>query len=364
VLRWNCLQQDRNQETLVGDQPESPQTLNDRIVASLAAGVLVVDSSGEVRAASPLARSLLGGPATAESAAIGGVAAVRAVVAAAADYPAGDWREVVVVVAGEPRVLGVQAAPLAWDGASLEERGEVVLTVTDLTPVRAAEAAARRVAVLAGIGRLTHHVAHELKNPVGALKLYTLLLERHLRDAKPASRELAEKIARAIDHLAAVVAEVTAFGPGGPLEREPVEVGALLDECLAAVAERAAAAGIGVERRYAPGLGLRGDARTLRQALRAFVDNALDAMPGGGTLTVSAARESDDTIDIAVEDSGTGMSAETRTQLFEPFFTTKPDRVGLGATIAGHIIEQHGGRVVVHSEPNVGTTIRVALPAG
>jgi two-component system NtrC family sensor kinase len=58
------------------------------------------------------------------------------------------------------------------------------------------------------------------------------------------------------------------------------------------------------------------------------------------------------------------MSAETRTQLFEPFFTTKPDRVGLGATIAGHIIEQHGGRVVVHSEPNVGTTIRVALPAG
>jgi two-component system NtrC family sensor kinase len=95
----------------------------------------------------------------------------------------------------------------------------------------------------------------------------------------------------------------------------------------------------------------------------ALVDNALDAMPEGGTLTVSASRGADRTVGITVEDSGTGLSPATQALLFEPFFTTKPDNVGLGATIAGHIIEQHGGRLLVRSEPKVGTTIRVALPA-
>jgi two-component system, NtrC family, C4-dicarboxylate transport sensor histidine kinase DctB len=356
VLRWNCLQLDRNQETLVGDQPESPQTLNENLVGSLAAGVLILDSRGEVRLANGRARALLGGPPAAESAAIGDGAAVGAVLAAAADASGAGRREVAVVVAGEPRVLGVQVIPLERDAG---EQADVLLMLTDLTEVRAA----RGLATLAGIGRLTHHVAHELKNPLGALKLYTLLLERHLRDAKPDSRDLAEKIGRAIDHLAAVVGEVTAFGPAGSLERDRLAVGPLVNECLAAVAERAAAAGIEVIRRDEPGLAVRGDARALRQAVRAFIDNALDAMPGGGTLTVSVARGNERTVGITVEDSGAGLSPVAQAQLFEPFFTTRADKVGLGATIAGHIIEQHGGRIVVRSEPRVGTTIRIALPA-
>jgi signal transduction histidine kinase len=234
--------------------------------------------------------------------------------------------------------------------------------LADLTEARTAEVDEPSVATLAGIGRLTHHVAHELKNPLGALKLYTLLLERQLRDAKPDSRDLVEKIGRAIDHLTSVVGEVTAFGPAGTLERQVVAVGALLDECLAAVAERTTAAQIEVVRRDEPGVGVRGDARALRQAVRAFIDNAVDAMPRGGTLTVSLARDGR-TLAITVADSGAGLSPAARARLFEPFFTTKPDKVGLGATIAGHIIEQHGGRIAVRSEPNAGTTIRIALPA-
>jgi two-component system sensor histidine kinase HydH len=332
--------------------------LNDHPVGSLAAGVLVLDSRGTVRRANARARALLGGPPAAESAAIGDAAAVGAVLAAAADARGAGRREVAVVVGGEPRVLGVQVIPLEREGGPAGEGADVVLMLTDLTEVREA----RGLETLAGIGRLTHHVAHELKNPLGALKLYTLLLERHLRAAKPDSRDLAEKIGRAIDHLASVVGEVTAFGPAGSLERERLAVGALVDECLAAVAERAAAAGIEVVRRDEPGLGVRGDARALRQAVRAFIDNALDAMPGGGTLTVSVARGDDRTVGITVEDSGAGLSPVAQAQLFEPFFTTKSDKVGLGATIAGHIIEQHGGRIVVRSEPKVGTTIRIALP--
>jgi signal transduction histidine kinase len=345
----------------VDDQPKSLRTLDDRIVASLGVGVVVVDFRGEPRLANSRARTLLGGPA--EGAAVGEAMAVRTLLAAVADLPGDGWKEVVVVVAGEPRVLGVRAATLDHDGTPPGERREVVLTLTDLTEARATEAAARREATLAGISRLTHHVAHELKNPLGALKLYTLLLERHLKGAKPDSRDLAEKVGRAIDHLTAVVSDVTAFGAAGPLDRKRVPVVPVLDECLAVVMERAPGAGIEVIRRLEPGLEVRGDGRLLRQALKAFIDNAVDTMAGGGTLTVSATRVDDKTIGITVEDSGAGLPPEGRDRIFEPFFTTKPDKVGLGATIAGHIIEQHGGRVVVCSEPTVGTTIRIVLPA-
>jgi two-component system, NtrC family, sensor histidine kinase HydH len=324
---------------------------------------LVVDSRGEVRLANAVARALLGGSATAGSAAIGDTAAVRAVVAAAADSPRGGWKEVVVVVAGEPRALGVQVTPLSRDGAPPEERVDVVLTLTDLADIRAADATARRKATLAGVGRLTHHVAHELKNPLGALKLYTMLLERHLKDAKPDGRELAEKIGRAIDHLTSAVAEMTVFGPASALERARVAVDTLLDECLARVTERAARADVEIVRRYEPGLVIRSDARALRQAVGALVDNALDAMPGGGTLTVSAARASDGTVGIALEDTGTGMPPGDPARVLEPFFTTKPDKVGLGTTIAGHIVEQHGGRIEMRSGAKVGTTVRIVLPA-
>jgi signal transduction histidine kinase len=342
----------------VGDQPESP-TRDDHLAGSLAAGVLILDSRGTVRLANARARALLGG----RGVEFGDPGAVSAVVAAAADAPENGWKEITVVVAGEPRALGVQATPLGGGGAPSGKPGDVLLMLADLTEARAAGVDERWVATLAGIGRLTHHVAHELKNPLGALKLYTLLLERQLRDAKPDSRDLAEKIGRAIDHLTSVVTEVTAFGPAGTLEREAVAVGALLDESLAAVAERAAAAGVEVVRRDEPGIAVRGDARTLRQALRAFIDNAVDAMPRGGTLTVSLTREDGRTVGITVADSGPGLSLVAQARLFEPFFTTKPDKVGLGATIAGHIVEQHGGRIVVRSEPKVGTTIRIALPA-
>jgi signal transduction histidine kinase len=340
----------------VGDQPEIPQTRDDHLAGSLAAGVLILDSRGSVRLANARARALLGG----HGAVIGDPGAVSAVLAAAADAPETGWKEIAVVVAGEPRVFGVQATPLGEDGRS--GTGEVLVMLADLTEARTAEVDEPSVATLAGIGRLTHHVAHELKNPLGALKLYTLLLERQLRDAKPDSRDLVEKIGRAIDHLTSVVGEVTAFGPAGTLERQVVAVGALLDECLAAVAERTTAAQIEVVRRDEPGVGVRGDARALRQAVRAFIDNAVDAMPRGGTLTVSLARDGR-TLAITVADSGAGLSPAARARLFEPFFTTKPDKVGLGATIAGHIIEQHGGRIAVRSEPNAGTTIRIALPA-
>ena len=99
------------------DQPESLRTLDDRIVASLGVGVMVVDLRGEPRLANNRARTLLGGPA--EGAAVGEATAVRTLLAAVADLPGDGWKEVVVVVAGEARVLGVRVATLVSIAVSM-----------------------------------------------------------------------------------------------------------------------------------------------------------------------------------------------------------------------------------------------------
>jgi signal transduction histidine kinase len=98
------------------------------------------------------------------------------------------------------------------------------------------------------------------------------------------------------------------------------------------------------------------------RVLRNLVDNAVDAMPRGGLLTISA-RLSEGQAVVGVIDTGVGMTEEIREKIFEPFFTHgKKNGNGLGMAIAARIMESHGGRVEVESAPGEGTTIRLALP--
>lgn len=353
----------------MGHQSAASRSLSQRVVASLAQGVVVLDPRGRVLHANPAARALLGLSDGVEGQVLSSMLTeapelARAAAAALAVPAGGAWEELHVRIGGRPRLLGVHWAPLLSEGApDVPATAGVVLSLVDLSAVRTAEAAARRVATLAGVGRLTHHVAHDLKNPLGALKLYALLLERHVREAKPDGRELTEKIARAIDHLAAVVTEVTTFGLPGPLDRSAVALATVADECLATLAERAESAGVEVVRRYEPGVTALGDAPALRRALERLVENALDAMKSGGRLTVSSGRATAEEVEVAVEDTGAGMPPDVQARLFEPFFTTKTDAVGLGMVIARQVIGQHGGRIEVRSQPNAGTAVRIVLPA-
>jgi signal transduction histidine kinase len=115
---------------------------------------------------------------------------------------------------------------------------------------------------------------------------------------------------------------------------------------------------------------LQAEAVGLRQVLLNLLTNAIDATPDGGTITVSAALApaTDGTraqrLELAVSDSGHGMSEVERRQAFEPFYTTKaPGRgTGLGLVIVDHIVHAHGGTIAVDSVPDRGTTVRVQLP--
>ncbi len=222
-----------------------------------------------------------------------------------------------------------------------------------------------RSGALAALGRMAAQVAHELKNPLGGLKLYARHLEQRLGKAGDAEGlEVAAKIGQAIDHLAELVTEITAFGSSPELRRVPTDVTALLDECLALGQDRVAGRSIRIVREYDPACPPASlDGRALRKVFLNLILNGLDAIEGEGVLTVRSEFR-DGGIDILVEDTGCGMSPETQSRIFDLFFTTKTNGTGLGMGIARSVVDQHGGHMRIDSAPGKGTRVRVHLPVG
>jgi len=222
-----------------------------------------------------------------------------------------------------------------------------------------------RSGALAALGRMATEVAHELRNPLAGLRLYARHLEQRLtRHGAAADAELAGKIAATVDHLGAVVSGITAFGRPPDLQRAPVDLHALVDECLDLAEARHPGEGIAVLRAFDPACPvLSADARELRKALLNLLVNAREALTTGGRLTVATAwAPARRTVTLTVEDTGIGMSDETLARVFDLFFTTKVDGAGLGMALARTVVERHGGELAVESRPSEGTRVTVRLP--
>ena len=220
-----------------------------------------------------------------------------------------------------------------------------------------------RSGALAALGRMATQVAHELKNPLGGLKLYARHLEQRLRTANDAEGlEIATKIGKAIDHLAELVTEITAYGRSPELRRTPTDINALLNECLSLAHDRVAERQVEIVCDYdeaCPQASL--DGRALRKVFLNLILNGLDAIGSEGVLTVCS-RFHAGAIEVLVEDTGCGMSREVLSRVFDLFFTTKPNGTGLGMGIARSVVDQHGGQISVDSTPGKGTRVRVRLP--
>ena len=225
-----------------------------------------------------------------------------------------------------------------------------------------------RSGALAALGRMATQVAHELKNPLSGLRLYTRHLEQRLEagggDADTA--DLARKISSTVDHLAAVVSEITAFGRPPELHRVPIALAPMLDECLAFARARCTREDLEIERAYdASCPNVLADARELRKAFLNLLLNAVEALEASGRLSVTTRYEAESrTVTVVIEDTGAGMSDETLSRAFDLFFTTKPDGTGLGMALARSVIDLHGGRLDVQSAPGRGTRVRARLPVG
>jgi signal transduction histidine kinase len=218
---------------------------------------------------------------------------------------------------------------------------------------------------VAALGRMATQVAHEVKNPLAGLRLYVRHLEQHFSKVDDApGKDLAGKIAVTVDHLASVVAEITAFGRPPELHRVPTALHPLLDECLELARARRPTEGVDIITAYdsaCPEAKL--DARELKKAFLNLILNALEALEGSGRLTVATAYSAaTGSVTVTIEDSGPGMTEETLSRAFDLFFTTKPDGTGLGMSIARSVINLHAGELTVASRIGEGTRVQARLP--
>jgi signal transduction histidine kinase len=222
-----------------------------------------------------------------------------------------------------------------------------------------------RSGALAALGRMAAQVAHEVKNPLAGLRLYARHLEDRLRkNGDTDGAAVAGKITGTVDHLAAVVNDVTAFGRPPELKRALTALSPLLDECVALARGRVQREGIQIVREWDPSCpDLMVDARELRKAFLNLILNGLEALGPNGRLTLTTAyAPAAGTVTVTVDDNGSGMNEETLSRAFDLFYTTKPQGTGLGMAIVRSVVNLHGGQLTVDSAPGRGTTVRVRLP--
>lgn len=214
---------------------------------------------------------------------------------------------------------------------------------------------------LSAVGGMAASILHDIRSPITTLRLYADIIRRGTGDRDPA--ELAGEMVRQIDRLNTMAQEILDFARGvTEVTIEPVEIGPAMEILLRLVDTEIAPRTIRLVRdlQYTGTCSL--DTNKLSRAVQNLVNNAADAMPDGGTLTVRTRAEGGMLV-IEVADTGTGIPDDVRSQIFEPFFTHgKKHGTGLGLAIVRKIMDDHSGRVEVVSREGKGSIFRLFFP--
>ncbi|MCS6952125.1 MAG: ATP-binding protein [Bryobacterales bacterium] len=228
--------------------------------------------------------------------------------------------------------------------------------------LQVAEAAVRRSERLAALGQLSAGLAHELRNPLGTIRASAEMLQKSLPEHHGVAHELAGFIAAEVDRANSLVSRFLEFARPLELQAAEADLGEVIDRAVARVAPLAAANDVTVHKNYSPDIGpFRFDEELVERLVYNLVLNAVEASAPGAAVTVKT-RPVDDSVEIAVIDRGCGIEPQHLENIFNPFFTTKPDGVGLGLAIVSKIVDEHGGKMAVESEPGKGSAFRVYLP--
>ena len=213
---------------------------------------------------------------------------------------------------------------------------------------------------LADLGQMASHIAHEVRNNLVPVTLYMSLLRRRLA-GDLGSRDVLDKISAGFTEVDACVNDLLHFTAERDPKREMIDVCRLANEVLASVAPQLAAQGIvaTVDCKTAPRV--LADREMLRRVLLNLALNAIDAMPDGGRLFISA-NEGFRGFELEVADTGAGLCDEARRRAFEPFFSTKSHGTGLGLAIVERIAEEHGGACLAQNCPDGGAAFTLRIP--
>lgn len=371
------------------------QSLHGRIVQNMDAGLLTFDDHGRVTSFNRSAENLVGVPA---SRAVGrrldevleGMSGFVAATSPGASMPPGGMLERWAVRPDGERIF-LRASTSVMRDASGEVDGTILL-FEDRTALVKMEERLQREERLAAVGRLSAGIAHEIRNPLASIKGSVQVLRAEV-ELGPEDDELLGIVEREADRLGRLVTDFLSLTREEAPQLKPGRVGDAVRELLVLVHRQGLDDGIAIESRIAYDPLLAFDSARMRQLLWNLVNNACQAMGGGGTLRVGlyradqtalrAARLDDAAIGdlgrlidklgwadaregavarLIVEDTGPGIDTDALRKVFDPFYTTRSGGTGLGLAIVARIVEAHSGVVTVRSVAGKGTRFSLWLP--
>lgn len=265
----------------------------------------------------------------------------------------------------QTRHLGVSATPLSDHTGRIIGR---VIHFQDLTELRRMQREVERAERLASIGRLAAGVAHEIRNPLAAISGSVEML-KDFPGADTDTKQLIDIVVREVDRLNRLITELLDYARPKTEEHSAIDLSELVAEIGKAFGiERRSrrATELDLKAELQRGVGIEGAAGQIRQVIWNLVRNAADAMPKGGTLTLSVSLVENAgraQAELVVRDTGVGMSKENLDRIFEPFFSTKAGGTGLGLATVARIIEDHKARIEVDSTLGQGTVFRLVFAA-
>jgi PAS domain S-box-containing protein len=271
---------------------------------------------------------------------------------------------------GETRHWLVSKIPMWANGG--DEVTHVIAVGEDITARVEANRAVARAEKLAAVGRLASGVVHEINNPLATISACAEALESRVSEGAFAGSEALEDL---VEYLGLIRSEafrcktittgLLNFSRTRAARRRPIDLSEVISSAARLVAHQKRGEGIEIQLRVEDALApVSGDSGQLQQAVIALATNAIDAMPEGGILTISARNRGDQVL-VDVSDTGVGIAPENLPKIFEPFFTTKEvgHGTGLGLAVCYGILTEHGGGLDVQSTVGAGTTFTITLPA-
>jgi len=260
-----------------------------------------------------------------------------------------------ITLSGKRIWLGLTLSPLRdQSGKTIGQ----ILVFTDLTHLKAVESQMELRARLSSLGELSAGIAHELRNPMGVIAGYTKLLSKK---GEESLQPIITNISKEIAVMDRIISDFLSFAKPAELTMIDLDLKTMIGNCITAI--RGEKSDITVRLNIDGRPTIKGDEVFLRQAFINIIQNAVEAMPQGGALTVEAVPSADPArdIEIVISDTGHGISEDIIDKIFLPFFTTKERGTGLGLAIVHKIVVSHGGTISVKSSDE-GTTFKMRLP--